>query len=178
LATEVHVAREAGASIFSFNVKNDSTVVRLAQEEGVSLIGNDVIYRLIDESKGVFAQFLPARPVEVVHGTAVVQAMFDIGGMSSRVAGLRVDDGRLYKEKTVNESTGKKSIVRYRVIRDGEVITADSVKLSATSLKVHKDDVDEVGRGIECGLSLSAFSDYEKGDIIECFSIEMKNEFV
>jgi translation initiation factor IF-2 len=41
-------------------------------------------------------------------------------------------------------------------------------------LKRFKEDVTEVRTGYECGVQLSGFSDYEEGDIIECFEIEKK----
>ncbi len=40
-----------------------------------------------------------------------------------------------------------------------------------SSLKVVKYDVREVPLGSECGLYLVDYSDFEDGDILECFSI-------
>ena len=41
-----------------------------------------------------------------------------------------------------------------------------------------KEEVNDVRAGEECGLGLVDYTDLEEGDIIECYSIEMKNIFV
>jgi len=41
-----------------------------------------------------------------------------------------------------------------------------------------KEEVKDVRRGEECGLNLIDYTDVEKGDIIECYSVEMKRIFV
>jgi translation initiation factor IF-2 len=37
-----------------------------------------------------------------------------------------------------------------------------------------KENVDVVGRGDECGLGLDGFDEIKEGDIIECYSIQVK----
>ena len=63
----------------------------------------------------------------------------------------------------------------FRVLRAGQVVSDSS--FVASSLKYFKEDVNEVGRGKECGLSLAGCSEFEEGDEIECFSVEMKRKF-
>ena len=41
-----------------------------------------------------------------------------------------------------------------------------------TSLKRFKDDVREVTEGVQCGLSLAGFSDYQPDDLIESVEIQ------
>lgn len=175
LASDILFAKESNAGIFCFNIKNEQLIEKLADEEGVTLLRDDVIYALLDASKNVFAKYLPAVPVEVIHGRARVKAVYDIGGVNSQVAGLNVIDGTLYKEKMKGES-GMLSC-QFRIIRDGKVISPEGA-LRATSLKRFKDDVNKVGRGDECGLSLAGHNGFEENDEIECFSIDMKREFI
>lgn len=40
------------------------------------------------------------------------------------------------------------------------------------SLKRYKDDVKEVGEGLECGIGLDKFEAVESDDIIECYRVE------
>jgi len=56
-----------------------------------------------------------------------------------------------------------------RVLRDGVVIHTGEL----SQLKRFKDDVREVARGYECGLSFAHFQDLQEGDVIECFETEM-----
>ena len=124
----------------------------------------------MDGAKIEFANYLSPEPIEVVHGRGKVQAVYEIGGMAEKVAGLQVTEGTLFKDK-VKGGDGKLQC-QYRVLRGGKLIVDRQLK--ATSLKHFKDDVDEVARGKECGISLTGHDDYEKGDEIECFSIEMR----
>jgi len=56
-----------------------------------------------------------------------------------------------------------------RLIRDDVVIHEG--KLS--TLKRFKDEVMEVQSGQECGMAFEGYQDMRKGDVIECFDIEV-----
>jgi len=43
------------------------------------------------------------------------------------------------------------------------------------SLRRFKEDVKEVIEGLECGIHLENFQDFEEGDIIESFVLEREN---
>jgi translation initiation factor IF-2 len=134
-----------------------------------------VIYTLLDEAKVEFAKYLAPEPVEVIHGRGKVQAVFTIGGKVEKVAGLIVQEGTLFKAKvkaTKDSLVSKAVTCQYRVLRGGTTVVD---ALAATSLKHFKEDVEEVGRGKECGISLTGHDDYEKDDEIQCFSIQMKH---
>jgi translation initiation factor IF-2 len=171
----VQLAKEGKATIICFNIKNDQLITSLAEEDGVSLIGSDVIYRLLDEAKECFAKYLPPQPVELVHGRGKVKAVYDITGISDKVAGMEVMEGTLYKDK-IKSKNGVQLRSQFRVVRDGKVVSSGI--LSATDLKHFKENVDQIGRGKDCGLSLGGYSSYEEGDVVECFSVEMRREFI
>ena len=60
-----------------------------------------------------------------------------------------------------------------RIIRDG--VVAYTGKLS--SLKRFKDDVNEVKKGFECGLSIENYNDIKVGDIVEGYAeVEVKRK--
>ena len=54
------------------------------------------------------------------------------------------------------------------MVRDGIVIHEGVL----ASLQRFKDDVKEVGRGYECGLTIEKFNDIKEGDIVEAFTME------
>jgi translation initiation factor IF-2 len=56
-----------------------------------------------------------------------------------------------------------------RVIRDDENLFEGDI----ASLKRHQEDVREVRQGFECGVGLRGFSEYQEGDILECFVTEL-----
>ena len=41
-----------------------------------------------------------------------------------------------------------------------------------STLRRHLDEVDEVKNGIECGIRLGSFDEYEEGDVIECYTLD------
>jgi translation initiation factor IF-2 len=41
-----------------------------------------------------------------------------------------------------------------------------------STLRRYNDEVQEVRNGLECGIKLGSFDDYEEGDIIECYELE------
>lgn len=174
--SEIEMAKESDACVFCFDIKTqDKSVLALAEAEGVKVMEYDVIYSLLDDAKDVFMEYLPPVPVEVVHGKAAVQAIFSISGGKETIAGLKVTEGTLYKSKV--EKDNKKSEIHFRVIRNGERVSPEGETIRALSLKKFKEDVENVRNGEECGLGLSGFVDFEEGDIIECYSLEMKKSF-
>ena len=52
-----------------------------------------------------------------------------------------------------------------RLVRDGSVVYVGKVG----SLFREKNEAKEVKSGLECGLTISNFLDYKKGDVIEVF---------
>lgn len=42
-----------------------------------------------------------------------------------------------------------------------------------SQLKRFKDDVKEVARNYECGLSFAGYNDLREGDMVECFEMEV-----
>ena len=172
LEADVDLAKDSGATIVCFNI-GKSPAIRLAKDQGVSILTNDVIYRLLEGAREHFGKYLPKVPEVTVHGRAKVGAVYDIGGLATKVAGLEVFEGTLFRNQT-SPALGQHKCY-YRVLRNDHVISRDE-KIESTSLKHFKEDVTEVVRGKECGLSLDGHNEYKNGDVIECYSVEMKNQ--
>ena len=68
-------------------------------------------------------------------------------------AGSYVTDGVVYRSSLI------------RLVRDGIVVYTGEL----SSLKRFKDDVKEVARGYECGLTIANFNDVKVGDLLECY---------
>lgn len=175
--SDVQLAIESGASILCFNLKGtkDKDAMTLATSEDVDIRSHNVIYHLLDEAKEVISNYIPPTQQETIHGKATVQAVFDMTGKNAgRIAGLMVNDGVLYLDKSSKESGALDC--EYRVVRNGEVISPDG--LGAESLRKVKEEVTNVRRGEECGLGLKEYTDLVEGDLIECYSVENKKMFV
>lgn len=171
--SDIQMAKESDACIFAFGLKRiDPAMLNLAETEGVVIRSNDIIYALLDEAKETLGKYLPPQPVEHIHGRGTIQAIFVVDGDSGeeKVAGLRVMDGFLYKEKSADDLR-----CHFRVYRNGTQISPESNTVTAASLRKFKEQVQSVRRGEECGLALSGFEDFQEGDEIECYSVEMKS---
>jgi len=109
---------------------------------------------LIDQMKEAMAGLLDPELRETVIGHAEIKQVFQL--TKGVVAGCRVSDGRIVR-------TARARVLRRRQpIYDGGLAT----------LKHFQDDVKEVRSGMECGLKLGDFNEYEVGDIIECYQLE------
>jgi len=176
--SDVRMAQESGAAIFCFNLKGtkDKGAMALAEKDGVTVASHNVIYNLLDEAKDIFSKYFPPKHIEIVHGTALIQEVFDINNRkkSEKIAGLRVEDGVLYLDKTDKECGSL--VCEYRVKRRGKLISSQGLR--AKSLRRVNENVKDVQRGTECGLCLAGHNDLEVGDIVECFSTEIKYTFI
>ncbi len=183
--SDIHMAKESEAAIFAFGLKRiDQSILNLAESENVTICSNDIIYSLLDEAKDILGSYLPPVAQERVHGRALIQAVFTIDTSSGKekVAGLKVLDGHIYKAKAPNKGDSGRSssssntdlTCHFRILRHGEQISPKDETVTASSLRRFKELVDSVRMGDECGLALLGFTDFEEGDEIECYSIEMK----
>jgi translation initiation factor IF-2 len=175
-ATDIQMAKESNAVIFSFgNKRVDQQTLNLADSENVKIHSNAIIYSLLDEAKSVLGAYLPQTSVEHVHGSATVQAIFSVGtdDGEDKIAGLKVLDGHIYNDKTKLGSV--ELSCHFRVIRNGSQISPEGETVRASSLRRYKELVNSVRLGDECGLGLAGFSDFKEGDTIECYSIEKRS---
>lgn len=152
--SDVLLGSASDAILVGFNVKVESNAVAAAKREGIQVKLYSIIYELIDQMTEAMLGMLDPETRESVIGHAEVKEVFKLSvGM---VAGCLVTDGRIDKK------------ARARVLRDGQPVYDGAV----ATLKRFQDDVKEVKTGLECGIRLGKFSEYQKGDVIECYLLE------
>jgi len=128
--------------------------VGAAKREGVQVKLYSIIYELLDQIKESMAGLLDPEHRETVIGHAEVKQIFKLS--KGIVAGCLVTDGRIAR-------TARARVLRKRQpVYDGGLST----------LRRFQDDVKEVRVGLECGIKLGDFSEYQVGDIIECYLLE------
>jgi translation initiation factor IF-2 len=148
------LASASNAVVVGFNVKVESQAVTAAKREGVQVKLYSIIYELIDQLKDAMAEMLDPEHRETVIGHAEVKQVFQLS--RGIVAGCLVTDGRIAR-------TARARVLRRRQpVYDGGLST----------LRRFQDDVKEVRSGLECGIKLGDFSEYQVGDIIECYQLE------
>jgi translation initiation factor IF-2 len=152
--SDVLLATASNAVIIGFNVKTENQAAAAAKREGIQIKLYSIIYELIDQVKEAMVGLLDPELRESVVGHAEVRQVFELS--KGTVAGCYVSDGRIIR-------TGRARVFRKRQpIYDGGIAT----------LRRFQDDVKEVRAGVECGIKLGDYTEYEVGDIIECYNLE------
>jgi translation initiation factor IF-2 len=152
--SDVLLATASNAIIIGFNVKVENQASASAKRENVQIKLYSIIYELVDQVKEAMVGMLDLELRENVLGHAEVKQVFELS--NGTVAGCFVLDGRISR------------IARARVLRRRQPIYDGGI----ATLRRFQDDVKEVRMGVECGLKLGNFIEYEPGDIIECYSLE------
>jgi translation initiation factor IF-2 len=153
--SDVTLAIASKGLIIGFGTAVEAGAQRLADAEGVDIRTYNVIYNLVDDVDKALKGLLEPTYVEVIEGRAEVKALFSTG-KKGKVAGVSVSEGRVTRGATVR-------------VRRGEEIVVES---EVDSLRRFKDSVNEVSAGLECGVGIKDFSDFQVGDILEFFRKE------
>ncbi len=154
--SDVQLARASDAVIVAFNVRATSQARELAQRDGVDIRYYSIIYDVSDDIEKMVKGKVAPKARENFLGYAEIRKVFDIT-KTGKVAGCMVTEGLVKRGAGV------------RLLREGVVIHNGEL----SQLKRFKDDVREVARGYECGLSFAGYNDLREGDMVECFEIEM-----
>ena len=153
--SDVVLAAASDALIVGFNIRPDAAVEKLAETEGVSINVYRIIYDLIADIKAAMEGLLDPDTQEKITGKAVVKQVFKLSSAGT-VAGCTVTEGKAQRN------------VKVRLLRDNVIIFEGHT----SAIKRFKDDVKEVEKGYECGISLENFSDIKVSDVMEFFTIE------
>ena len=153
--SDIMLAAASDAVVMGFDVDADQAVRRLADTEGVSVRLYNIIYRLVEDVEKALNGLLEPELAERVIGKAAVLATFKVS-KGGTAAGCRILTGEFRRNASV------------RILRDGEEIA----KTEVSSLRREKEDVREVREGMECGITLKNYEEFEVGDVFECFVVE------
>jgi translation initiation factor IF-2 len=153
--SDISLAAASNAIVIGFNVRPDVNAKRAADEEGVDIRLHRVIYKVIEEIEFAMKGLLDPEFQEKIIGQAEIRETFKVSKVGT-IAGSYVIEGKISRDSGV------------RIIRDSIVIFEGELD----TLKRFKDDVKEVAKGYECGITIKSFNDIKEGDIIEAFVME------
>jgi translation initiation factor IF-2 len=154
--SDVILAHASGAAILGFNVRANNQARDRARRDGVEIRYYNVIYNIVDDVKAALSGLLAPETREKFLGNAEILEVFSISKVG-KVAGCRVTEGVVRRGS------------RVRLIRDNVVVHEGEL----STLKRFKDEAREVQSGQECGMSFANYQDIQKGDIIECYDVEI-----
>lgn len=153
--SDVLLAMASKGIIIGFNSRPEPGAQRLAEAEGISIRHYNVIYDVVNDVEKALKGMLEPVITEVVDGQAEVIAVFELSKKVT-IAGVKVKEGKVRRDSMV------------RVLRQGEVIHESRVH----SLRRFKEDAKEVAVGMECGVKIEHFSDFQVGDILQFYRQE------
>ncbi len=153
--SDVLLASASDAIIMAFQVRPSASAKKLAEQEEIEIRMFSIIYDAINVIKDAIEGMLSPDVEEVITGTAEIREVFKISKVGT-VAGCMVQEGFINRKNKI------------RLIRDGIVIYTGDLG----ALKRFKDDVNEVKKGYECGMSIQNFNNLEVGDSIEGFTMK------
>jgi translation initiation factor IF-2 len=154
--SDVQLAKASDGIIIAFNVRANAQARELAHRDGIDVRYYSIIYEVADDIEKLVKGKLAPVHREKFLGYAEIRQVFNIT-KTGKVAGCYVTEG------LVKRGAGVRLLRDHVVIHQGEL----------SQLKRFKDDVREVARGYECGLSFAGFQDLQVGDMVECYETEI-----
>ena len=153
--TDVSLAKASDAILVGFNIKPNREAKKLAEEQKVDIKFFNIIYEALEYVEKSLSGLLEPDIKETVLGSAEIQKVFKVSN-AGKIAGSKVMNGEI------------KSKSKARIIRDGVVVYSGEI----LSIYREKNQVKEVGTGLECGISLKDFIDFKEKDVIESYLAE------
>ncbi len=153
--TDVSLAKASNAILIGFNVKPNREAKKLAEDQKIEIKYFNIIYEALDYVEKSLSGLLEPEIKETILGTAEIQKIFKVSS-AGKIAGSKVLSGEI------------KSKSKARIIRDGVVVHTGEI----LSLFREKNQVKEVGTGLECGVSIKDFIDFKEKDVIESYLSE------
>ena len=153
--TDVSLAKASNALLIGFNVKPNREAKKLAEEQKIEIKYFNIIYEALDYVEKSLSGLLEPDIKETLLGSAEIQKIFKVSN-AGKIAGSKVLSGEI------------KSKSRARIIRDGVVVYSGEI----LSIFREKNQVKEVGAGLECGISIKDFIDFKEKDVIESYLSE------
>jgi translation initiation factor IF-2 len=153
--SDILLAAVSNALVIAFNVKADALAQKAAEREKVDIRSYDVVYNVTNDIERAIKGLYEPTFVQVWEGRAEVLTPIKIPKLGI-IAGSRVLDGKITSGSTA------------KILRDNKAIHEGKIE----GLKRFKDDVHEVLSGLECGIRVDGYQDFQQGDVIESYQVK------
>ena len=150
---DIFLAKASNAVLIAFNIKPSKEAKKRAEQEKITISSYNIIYEAIDFIKKRMSGLLTPDVQENVLGIAEILEIFKVSKVG-KVAGSKVLEGEIRNDFNA------------RIIRDGNIVYNGKIG----SIFREKNQAKQVSAGLECGITLKDFNDYQKKDIIEVFN--------
>lgn len=152
--SDVILAEASDALIVGFKTGVEPVASKQAKDKGIQIKTYQVIYELVSDIKAGIEGLLKPVVKRIFLGRAKVKKVFKLSKFGI-IAGSIVEKGKLQRNIPCRLLRGKDEVFKGKI----------------HSLKRFKEDVKEVGEGVECGIGIS-YNGVQVDDIIEGFKEE------
>lgn len=152
--SDVVLASASDALIIGFNVRGNNATIETAKQYGIKIKTYDIIYKAVEDMEKAMKGLLEPEYEEKVIGTAEIRQIFKFSKVGL-IAGCHVTSGQI------------RNNLKARLIRDDVIIYNGAVN----TLQHEKDQVKEVKKDMDCGITLENCQDYKEGDVIEVYEL-------
>ena len=152
--SDIELAEASHCAIIGFHTSIESHAQGDIAKKKIVVKTHNIIYQLINDVRQLMADKLDKLKIETEVASVLVKAVFKSSQLGL-IAGCQVAEGTIKRNHFAKVERNKK------IIWEGQI----------ASLKRNKDDVKEVGKGLECGILLEKFTDIQEGDLIKGFEI-------
>ena len=153
--TDVSLAKASNAILIGFNVKPNREAKKLAEEQNIEIKFFNIIYEALEYVEKSLSGLLEPDIKETASRECRNSKIFKVSN-AGKIAGSKVISGEI------------KSKSKARIVRDGNVVYSGEI----LSIYREKNQVKEVGTGLECGISIKDFIDFREKDVIESYIAE------
>ena len=151
---DVMLATAANAVVVGFQTVIEQGAIRQSRTNDIVIKNYDIVYEMVDELTEMILKNRKSQTSENTLGFAEVLDTFSLG-KTKIVGGFKVVEGLIKRNSLI------------KVTRNEKVIFQGSI----SSLRHLKENVREIKSGMEGGLTLDGFNEFEVNDILECFEI-------
>ena len=151
---DVMLATAANAVVVGFQTVIEQGAIRQSRTNDIAIKNYDIVYEMVDELTEMVLKNRKSQTSENTLGFAEVLDTFALG-KTKTVGGFKVVEGLIKRNSLV------------KVTRSEKVIFQGSI----SSLRHLKENVREIKSGMEGGLTLDGFNEFEVNDILECLSL-------
>ena len=152
--SDIVLASASEAIVIGFNARANNSTMDIAKEYGIEIKTYDIIYKVVEDMEAAMKGMLDPEYEEKVIGTAEIRQIFKFSKVGL-IAGCHVTSGII----KINSKA--------RIIREDIIVYNGSVK----TLQHEKDQVKEMKKDMDCGITLENCQDYKEGDIIEVYEL-------
>ncbi len=151
--TDISLAKASNAVVIAFNVKPSKEAKKAAEKDKIEINSCNIIYELLDFIKDRLSGLLTPDVKEKIIGSAEILEIFKVSKVG-KVAGSKVIEGEILQDSNA------------RIIRDGTIVFNGKIG----SIFREKNQAKQVSAGLECGITIKNFNDFQQKDIIEVYN--------